>query len=219
METSKEELQSMNEELTTVNAQLKEKVEQLGSLNDDLSNFVASTGIATLFLDTENRIGRFTPATKQLFNLIATDIGRPIGDIRPKFTDEHLLSDIDRVLNTLQPIEREIATEDETWYLRRVLPYRTSDNRIGGVVVTFIDITERRNNERRLKDSEENFRNLIEKAPDPMMLVDEAGNITLANREAERLFSADEKEIAGRNIATLIDGLTSSGEVTGRPER
>ncbi|MXP48258.1 PAS domain S-box protein [Altererythrobacter luteolus] len=210
METSKEELQSMNEELTTVNSQLKEKVEELAAVNDDLSNFVASTGIATVFLDSGNRIGRFTPATKQLFNLIATDIGRPIADIRPKFSDEQLLSDVDRVTETLQPISREISTEDGQMYLRRIQPYRTGASGIGGVVITFVDITERIEQEKSLRQSEERFRSVVENAPDPMLIIDDDGKLTLANLEAEKLFGWSREELRSKNIADLVPGLSDA---------
>lgn len=158
METSKEELQSMNEELATVNNQLKDKAEQLSILNDDLTNFVSSTGIATLFLDGDSRILRFTPTTKRLFNLVATDVGRYIGDVRPKFDDQSLASDIAHVQETLKTQERVIASQDDTKYLRRIIPYMTGENRVGGVVVTFIDVTERVIDERKLRESESRFR-------------------------------------------------------------
>ena len=207
METSKEELQSMNEELTTVNSQLKEKVEQLATLNDDLSNFVASTGIATIFLDGGNRIGRFTPATKDLFNLIATDVGRPIADIRPKFVDDHLLPDIDAVLEKLQPVAREVVTEDGLTYLRRIQPYRTDTAGVGGVVITFTDITERLAQERSLRESEARFRHVLENAPDPMLILDQDGAVIMANREAQLAFEWDRTELQSKTVSDLVPGL------------
>lgn len=194
----------MNEELTTVNGQLKDKVEQLATLNDDLLNFVASTEIATLFLDTQKQIGRFTPATRRLFNLISTDIGRPLADIRPKFDDDNLAVDIDRVLETLQGAEREIVTDEDTWFLRRILPYRTTDNRIEGVVITFFDITRRRLSEQRLRESEARFRKLIENAPDAMVVVNKAGAIVLANSQALQFFGYGSDEMTGMPVETLI---------------
>jgi len=144
LETSKEELQSLNEELTTVNNQLEGKIAELEAANDDLNNLLVSTSIATIFLDSQYRIRRFTPAATMLFNLIPADGGRPLSDISPKFTDPDLLPDVAAVLGKFTPIEREVQTQDGRWYLRRALPYRTDDNRIVGVVVTFSEVTERK---------------------------------------------------------------------------
>jgi len=215
METSKEELQSMNEELTTVNAQLKSKVEQLADLNDDLTNFISSTGIATVFLDINNRIGRFTPATKDLFNLIATDIGRPIADIRPKFVDEHLLPDVDLVIEKLQPIAREIVTDTGQPYLRRIQPYRTSASGIGGVVITFVDISERLEQEKSLRESEARFRNVVENAPDPMLILDIDGTIMIANQEAEKAFEWSREELQGKSLTGIVSGLKTATQGDG----
>ena len=144
LETSKEELQSLNEELTTVNNQLEGKIGELEAANDDLNNLLVSTNIATIFLDSQYRIRRFTPAVTMLFNLIPADGGRPLSDISPKFTDPDLLSDAETVFSNVTPIEREVQTQDGRWFLRRVLPYRTEDDRIAGIVVTFHEVTERK---------------------------------------------------------------------------
>lgn len=140
LETSKEELQSLNEELSTVNNQLQEKVQELESANTDLANLLSSTEVATLFLDSEFRIKRFTPVTTRLLHLIPSDLGRPLVDITPKFADPDLLADAARVLHKGIPAEREIQA-DRKWYLRRVLPYRSLDNEVGGVVITFSDVS------------------------------------------------------------------------------
>jgi two-component system CheB/CheR fusion protein len=156
LETSKEELQSMNEELTTVNNQLEGKIIELEATNDDLSNLLISTNIATIFLDTLFRIRRFTPAATRLVNLIQADAGRPLSDLTIKFTDPDLLPDAQAVLKKLIPIEKEVRTQDDRWYLRQVLPYRTEDNRIVGVVLTFSDITDQKQaKERTQKVNEE----------------------------------------------------------------
>ena len=207
LETSKEELQAMNEELSTVNNQLKDKVEQLAELNDDLENFVASTGIATLLLDSKRQIGRFTPPTKCLFNLIDTDTGRPIGDIRQKFDDQNFLQDVDRVFEKFQPVEREIVGEDNATYLMRIVPYRSSEQRPGGVVVTFVDISRRLENERKLRESEARFRNLVENAPDPLIMVDAAGEIILTNAVAQHFFGYSKQELLGMNVDGLIPSM------------
>jgi two-component system CheB/CheR fusion protein len=141
LETSKEELQSLNEELSTVNNQLQEKVDELEGASNDLANLLNCTNIATVFLDTDFRIKRFTPATTRLLKLIATDVGRPIADIAPRFTDPELLRDAEFVLRELRPRDLEVPADDGTWWIRRTSLYRTLDNRIAGVVLTFYDIT------------------------------------------------------------------------------
>jgi two-component system CheB/CheR fusion protein len=146
LETGKEELQSINEELTTVNYELKSSVEQLGRANSDLQNLMASTEIGTIFLDRQLRIKRFTPRVQEIFNIIATDIGRPLSDITHKLNYASLSADAERVLQDLRPNEREV-TSNGAWYLGRMLPYRTQDDRIDGVVLTFIDITARKHAE------------------------------------------------------------------------
>lgn len=144
LETSKEEMQSLNEELVTVNAQLQAKMSELEGTANDLGSLLTSTDIAVLFLDPRFRIRRFTPAVKDLLDLIPSDVGRPFIDLRRKFVDPELLSDAQVVLDRLIPVERAVESESGRAYLRRVLPYRTQDNRIDGVVVAFVDVTERK---------------------------------------------------------------------------
>ena len=153
LESSKEELQSMNEELTTVNSQLQSKLEELENLNDDLKNLLASTDIATLFLDRGLNIKRFTPATRRLFNVIATDVGRPVSDICHQLDDGRLVADAEAVLKSLQPREPEVTAADGRCYQQRLLPYRTEDDRIDGVVATFVDITDRKRMEEDLREA------------------------------------------------------------------
>ena len=142
--TSKEELQSLNEELTALNSQLQETLERQRTTSNDLQNVLYSTDVATLFLDTDLNIRFFTPATKSLFSVIPSDIGRPLADLTSLAADSALLTDARTVLRTLTPIEREIEAQSGAWYIRRILPYRTEDNGVEGVVITFADITERK---------------------------------------------------------------------------
>jgi two-component system CheB/CheR fusion protein len=144
VETGREELQSINEELSTVNQELKHKVDELGRANSDLQNLMAATNIATIFLDRELRIQRYTPAAVQLFSLIPTDLGRPLSDLSHRLENDFVVADAQRVLETLVPVEREKRSQDGRWYLARLLPYRTSEDRISGVVLTFVDITDRK---------------------------------------------------------------------------
>ncbi len=142
--TSKEELQSLNEELTALNSQLQETLERQRTTSNDLQNVLHSTDVATIFLDTNLGIRFFTPATKALFSVIPGDIGRPLADLSSLAADGALLEDARTVLRTQAPLEREIEARSGAWYIRRISPYRTQDNGVEGVVITFADITERR---------------------------------------------------------------------------
>jgi two-component system CheB/CheR fusion protein len=152
LETSKEELQSLNEEMQTVNHQLEQKIAELESTNSDLDNLLSITEVATILLDRELRIKRFTSATAKLFRVIESDIGRPISDLAKSFTDEELLSDAQRVLESLTPLTKEIQDNNGRSYLRRIVPYRANDGRIEGVVITITDVTDRVERERGLRD-------------------------------------------------------------------
>lgn len=142
LETSKEEMQSLNEELQTVNAELQSKVEELSRTTDDMKNLLNGTSIATIFLDDHLRIQRFTEQAKDVIRLIPSDIGRPIGDLVSRLHYDRLAEDANEVLRTLMVKQAEIRGEGDTWYLMRILPYRTTDEVIDGLVVTFVDVTE-----------------------------------------------------------------------------
>jgi two-component system CheB/CheR fusion protein len=142
LETSKEEIQSMNAELQTVNAQLAAKLAELDTHNSDLQNLFESTQVATLFLDPYLVVRSFTPAVACIYNLIPSDQGRPITDIVSKLHYKELRSDVEHVLSTLQPLERRVMKDDDkTWYLMRILPYRTPDSTVDGAIITFIEVT------------------------------------------------------------------------------
>ena len=144
LETSKEELQSFNEELQTVNSQLQYKNEELAETTDTLNNLLASNEIATIFLDKAFCIRWFSPSSKELLDLVDTDIGRPVIHFAWKVSDDALLRDAETVLNKLTGIDAEVRSSTNRWYLRRILPYRTHDDRIAGVVISFIDIADRK---------------------------------------------------------------------------
>jgi two-component system CheB/CheR fusion protein len=155
LETSKEELQSMNEELQTVNQEHRHKVEELAQLSSDLQNLLSATDIATFFLDRELRIMRFTPKVGELFNVRMTDRGRPLSDLTHRLGSADLLTDANDVLAHLLPIDREVRDEAGRWSMTRVLPYRTTAGPVAGVVITFVEITDRRRAEEALRRSEE----------------------------------------------------------------
>src|SRR2546430_870237 len=134
-------MQSLNEELQTVNAELQGKVEELSRANDDMKNLLNGTDIATIFLDNELNIKRYTDQAKKVVRLIPSDVGRPVSDLVSKLKHQTLSADAAEVLHTLVFKEAEVQTDDGAWYLMRMLPYRTTDNVIDGLVVTFVDIS------------------------------------------------------------------------------
>lgn len=200
LETSKEELQSLNEELSTVNNQLQDKVEELDSANNDMINLLNSTDIATLFLDNELHIKQFTPATGKLLKLISSDTGRDISTFATDFTGADLLEDARRVLEKLSPVENEIHTGDGHDYLRRCLPYRTPDNRIEGVVITFVDITERVRSEAQSR----RLATLMRDSNDAITVQDFDGQIITWNRGAEQMYGYTENEALKMNVCDLL---------------
>ena len=139
-----EELQAINEELTTVNQEMKFKVEELSQANSDLQNLLASTQIATIFIDRELRIRRYTASAQAIFNLIASDVGRPLAHITHKLDYDRLTADATQVLDTLAKVEREVQSQDGQTYLMRMVPYRTLDDKIDGVTLIFVGISDRR---------------------------------------------------------------------------
>ncbi|HEY1888871.1 MAG TPA: chemotaxis protein CheB [Steroidobacteraceae bacterium] len=190
LETSKEELQSVNEELVTVNGQLQSKVLELESLTADLDNLLSSTDIAVVFLDRQLNVRRFTPAIQDLLDLIAADIGRPLAHLAPKFTDGDLVADARDVLAKLTPVEAEVLSASGRWYLRRTLPYRTEDNRIAGVVITFVDITTRKQAAHAVEMDRERLHAVIEQMPAAVLLVEApSGKLLFANRLAATFFN------------------------------
>src|SRR5690606_24617871 len=162
LETSKEELQSINEELTTVNQELKVQVEETSLANNNLRNLINSTDIGVIFLDKKFRVQLFTPAAREVFNLIPSDVGRPLADITHRIEFQDLIHDAKSVLENLQGVERELTATGGRHYLMRILPYRTVEDRINGVVVTFVDIDQRKRSELALRDSREKYRLLFD---------------------------------------------------------
>jgi two-component system CheB/CheR fusion protein len=205
LETSKEELQSMNEELITLNQENRHRVEELTQLSDDLHNLMASSQIATLFLDLHLRIVRFTPPVIDLFNIRSTDRGRPLADFTNHLGYPDLQTDARRVLDRLVPIEREVRAEGGRSFLTRVLPYRAGDNRIDGVVITLIDVTDRRNAEEAQREIEEQYRKLVSQVKDyAIFRVDLAGRATTWNVGVQQVLGFMKEEFIGQDVTTTI---------------
>jgi two-component system CheB/CheR fusion protein len=204
LETSREELQSINEELTTVNHELKSRVDELGHANSDMHNLMDATAIATVFLDRELRIKRYTPSAVALFNLIPTDVGRPLANLTSRLHYDGLGDDAMRVLERLVPIEREVGADEDQWYLVRLLPYRTIEDRIAGVVLTLVDVTERKRSQEELRASETRFRAIVNQASVGVVLGDLHGRITFANARHCQLMGCDETEMLGAQLQDFI---------------
>jgi len=199
LETSKEELQSVNEELITVNYELKVKVEETSKVNDDLNNLIASTDIATVFVDRGKRIKRFTPRAADIFNIIPSDAGRSLLDITHRLDYEKLSDDVSETFESLRMVEREVRSDDGRSYIVRLLPYRTTEDRIDGAVLTFIDISARRKAEESLRAGEERMRLVAESTKDYAIITcDTEGRITSFNKGAERIFGFSEGEVIGQ---------------------
>jgi two-component system CheB/CheR fusion protein len=207
LETSKEELQSVNEELATVNAELQQKVVDLSRANNDMNNLLAGTGIGTVFVDYQLRIQRFTPAVTQVINLILTDVGRPVGHIVSNLAGyDRLVEDVKAVLDTLVPKEVEVQTKAGAWYLLRIRPYRTLENVIEGAVITFTEITETRNAQAALRESEalRRLAVVVRDSHDAILVQDLEGRILAWNPGAVRMYGWSEAEALTMNIRDLI---------------
>jgi PAS domain S-box-containing protein len=200
LETSRVELHALNAELTRVNDRLHEKVRELEAASNDMANLFNSTGIATVFLDRGLRIKRFTPAATRLFRIRAADVGRPLGDVARRFLDDDLLPDARQFLDDLTPREKEVRSDDGRWFTRRVVPYRTLDDRIDGVVLAFEDVTERKLAAdavvRRLAA-------IVESSADAIFSTDLDGTIRTWNEGAERVYGYSRDEAVGQSVKLL----------------
>jgi two-component system CheB/CheR fusion protein len=206
LETSKEELQSFNEELHTINSQLEQKVTDLEDTTNDLNNLLAGTEVATLFLDMELSVKWFSPAVSQLVDLVPADVGRPIAHFARKFVDDDFLQDADWVLKNLGHREAQVAGEGDRWFNRRMLPYRTTDHRIAGVVVTFIDVTDRKRAADEIDEARLYAEVIVSTVRQPLLVLD--GNLVVqsANPAFYALFRTRPEETLGRSIFALSDG-------------
>lgn len=194
LETSKEELQSMNEELTTVNQENRHRVEELSQITSDLENLLAATDIATLFLDRELRITWYSPQLSEVFNIRHTDKGRPVSDLTHRLTEARFHEDARRVLDKVQPLEREVSSDADRHYLLRTLPYRGKDESVEGVVITLIDITERKRVEQQLRQAHDQLeKRVIERTK---QLEDQKGRLQHLARELAAAENRERKRLA-----------------------
>lgn len=200
LETSKEEQQSINEELRTLNQELKVKAEEASRHSTNLQNLIDSTDIGTIFLDRSLRIHLFTPAACELFNLIPADYGRPLSDITHRLIGRDVLADAEIVLAKLQTVEREVQTVDNRVFMLRVLPYRVTEDRIGGVVMTFFDITERKRTEIALAEQAR----LLDLSNDAIVIRNVNNRIVYWNHGATELYGWSREEAIGQDMHQLL---------------
>ena len=197
LETSKEELQSVNEEIVTVNAELQAKIEQLTDIQNDMKNLLDSTSIGTIFLDENLIVKRFTRDAARLFRFVGSDAGRPLADIKSTIVDEDIVADAQEVLDSMVPQEKEVRTTENKWYLARFTPYRTFENVIDGVVITFTDITTAKTLEGEVLLARELAENIINTVREPLVVLDPGYKIVSASQSFYSTFRTSPEETVG----------------------
>ncbi len=205
LETSKEELQSVNEELVTVNAELQAKIEQLAGMQNDMKNLLDNVNVGTIFLDEQLAVRRFTRDATKVYRLVATDMGRPLADIKSNIEGADLLVEAQTVLDTLVPWEREVCAIGGAWYLARIQPYRTLDNVIDGVVLTFNDISRRIMDEAAIKNAQVLAENIVDTVREPLIVLDAKLRVISASRSFYRAFQTTPENTVGRPLYELGD--------------
>jgi two-component system CheB/CheR fusion protein len=203
LETSKEELQSVNEELVTVNTEHQEKIDQLTLANNDLNNLLTSTEIATIFLDKDLQIRRFTPKVTNVIKLIPHDVGRPVTDLSTKIRDIDLGKVSRDVLKNLGAVEKEVQNLDGNWYIMHVMPYRTTENIIDGVVITFTDVTEMKTSRETLEKLKAYSESIIATIREPLLIMDNELRVISASRSFYKTFKVKLEETEGKLIYEL----------------
>ena len=203
LETSREELQSVNEELTTVNTELEHTITELSKKSSDIANLFSSTEIGIIFLDSNLNIDRFTPAMTRFINLIPGDVGRPVSHIASNMRYENLEQDAMEVLATLNMKEVEVWTKKDQCYVMKIRPYRTIDNVIDGVVVTFMDITEHKRMDERLTHALHYSEGIVNTVREPMLALTSDFRVKTANRSFYRFFKTTKEQTEGKLIYDL----------------
>jgi PAS domain-containing protein len=211
LESSREELQSTNEELSTVNSELQNKVEELTQKGNDLNNFLSSTEIATIFLDTDLHIKRFTPTAVKVFRLQESDIGRPFRDITSQIVDYDIYTAAAEVLNTLLRTDVDVVAEGGRWFSVRILPYRTVDFTIEGVVLTFSEITDLKQALDKSESAEHLARGIVNVLPTPFLVLDINLVVRAANSSFYELFRVRAEDTLGRPVSGLGSGQWRGG--------
>lgn len=202
--TSKEEMQSMNEELHIVNVELQSKIDDADRINNDMNNLLNSIEIATMFLDRELKIRQYTPQATKIFKLIPSDIGRPFSDQATDLVYPELYEDARQVLRTLVFVEKAKNTLDGRWYTIRIMPYRTFEDKIDGLVITFVDITKSKQLEQALKETQTILQSFIQTVPGVIIGLSFDGKIMEFNPEAEKLFNCKREDVMSKKYVDLF---------------
>jgi two-component system CheB/CheR fusion protein len=215
--TAKEELNSLNEELMTVNAELERKNQELMLTSGDMRNLLNGIDVATIFLDIDLKIRRFTSQTALLMNLLPTDIGRPIKDIAMNLRYDNLVKDVKEVVEKLNIKEKEIQTKDGLWFNLKILPYRTVENVIDGAVITFTSIEAQKKTQERLEDlsskieaAREYADSIINTVKEPLLVLDQDLIVQFANLSFHQIFEAKEDEVKGRPLDQILGGTLNT---------
>ncbi|GAB3573452.1 CheR family methyltransferase [Hymenobacter daeguensis] len=204
--TNKEEMQSLNEELMTLNMQYLSKTEELSQAANDMKNLLDATEIATIFLDNDMVIKRFTPPVHRIVSLLPGDVGRPITHFAHTLRHESLAQDVQQVLDRLVTVAANIQTTQGEWYAMRILPYRTLDNYISGAVITFTDITDLKTLEAQLQESTRFAESIVETLREPLLVLDGQQRVLAGSAAFARLFGLDAGRIKGVPLSELDGG-------------
>jgi two-component system CheB/CheR fusion protein len=206
LETAKEEIQATNEELSTINDELRNRNIQLHAVNNDLKNLLSSVNIAILMLSGDLRIRRFTPMAEQLFNLISSDVGRPFSDIQTNIDVPHLINLVTSVIDTLIPYEQDVQDREGNWFSLRIRPYRTTDDRIDGVVIGLIDIDVLKRNAITLESARNYANTIIETLRQPLIVLNSELTVITANRAFYEIFQMNPVQVEQQSIFDLGRG-------------
>lgn len=206
LETSKEEIQSVNEEIMTVNAELQAKIGQLAGMQNDMKNLLSSTGIGSIFLDIDLAIRWFTPEAVSIYKLIQSDVGRPLSDIKSLIIDDNQIEMAQTVLDSLIPIEKEIKTTNNLWFQVRILPYRTFENVIDGVVLSFTDINTRKIAEEEVIRTQQYAMSIVDTVREPLLVLDRDLTVVSASQSFYRIFQTTPAKTEGYNLVKIEDG-------------
>ncbi|MFH1118755.1 MAG: chemotaxis protein CheB [Bacteroidota bacterium] len=203
LQSTNEELQSVNEELYTVNSEYQNKIEELTQMTNDMNNLLKNTNIGTLFLDKFLRIRRYTPAIVKTINVMEMDLGRPVFHISHNLVYENFQADIEKILETLIPFETEVFDKAGSCYLMRMLPYRTIENAVDGIVLTLIDITERKRLEELIRSERDLLLRSLDISPIGQIIINNEGLINYANKAMGNLLGMNELEITGKHFDSI----------------
>jgi two-component system CheB/CheR fusion protein len=206
LETSKEELQSVNEEIVTVNSELQAKIEQLTGIQNDMKNLLENVNVGTIFLDDHLAIKRFTRDALEVYRLDPSDTGRPLADIRSNIPNDDLIPDAQRTLDSLIPCEKQVKTTNNEWFNVRILPYRTYENVIDGVVLTFTNITALKLIEAEVRAARDYAQSIVDTVREPLIILNGKFEVISASRAFYQTFRVTHEETQGQVLYALGNG-------------